>query len=224
MGITSDHKSRKNITRALFQGVFLLVFVFLALQGRLQLWILLLGLGILGGVFFGRLYCGWICPMGTVMRLESWIYRKLGIQRKNPVLMNEDRKNKRYVQLLQMVLLLVFFGGVIATQRFGIRINLILFLVLLGSGTSLVFKEEAWHRICPHGVAMSLTAGVKKRKSKKLIIEKESCIGCGKCEKVCPNLAVVKEEGSNIRSIVTKDCLTCFECQKACPVHSIAYR
>lgn len=216
--------TEKSFARAMVQGIFLLGFVFLIIQGRLQAWILLLGLGILGGVFFGRLYCGWICPMGTVMRLESWIYSKLGIQRKNPVLMNGERKNKKYVQLLQIILLLVFFGGMIATQRFGIRINLIVFLVLLGAGTSLFFKEEVWHRICPHGIAMSLTAGVKKLKSKKIIIEKESCIGCGKCEKVCPNLAVVKEEGSKIRSIVTKDCLTCFECQKVCPGNSIAYR
>jgi len=214
----------KSFARATVQGIFLLGFVFLIIQGRLQAWILLLGFGILGGLFFGRLYCGWICPMGTLMRLETWIYSKWGIQRKNPVLMNEERKNRRYVQLLQIILLLVFFGGMIATQRFGIRINLIVFLVLLGVVSSLFFKEEVWHRICPHGIAMSLTAGVKKLKSKKIIIDKESCIGCGKCEKVCPNLAIVNEEGSKIRSILTKDCLTCFECQKVCPVNSVAYR
>jgi len=224
MGKKQKRTGSKSFLRTIVQGIFLLGFLFLIIQGRLQVWILLLGLGILGGLFFSRLYCGWICPMGTVMRLESLIYSKLGIQRKNPTLKNGERKNKRYVQLLQIILLLVFFGGMIATQRFGIRINLITFLVLLGAGTSLFFKEEVWHRICPHGIAMSITAGVKKLKSKRMIIEKEICIGCGICEKVCPNLAVVKEEESRIRSIVTKDCLACFECQKVCPANCIAYR
>jgi len=137
--------------RGIVQGVFLLGFFLLLTLGRMQAWVILLGLGLLLGVFWGRVYCGWVCPMGTVMRFETWIYQKFGIKRKAPGMKHENGKNRGFVKILQLLFLVMFFGGMITTQRLGIRVNLIVILVGFGVGVSLFTKEEFWHRICPHG-------------------------------------------------------------------------
>ena len=56
--------------------VFLLLFSFLASKGSIQLWIIIFGIGLL---IWGRFYCGWVCPINTVLRIKNWIYKKLNI-------------------------------------------------------------------------------------------------------------------------------------------------
>ncbi len=210
--------------RGIVQGVFLLGFFLLLTLRRMQAWVILLGLGLLLGVFWGRVYCGWVCPMGTVMRFETWIYQKFGIKRKAPGMKHENGKNRGFVKILQLLFLVMFFGGMITTQRLGIRVNLIVILVGFGVGVSLFTKEEFWHRICPHGAVMSLTAKIKGLKLKKMTVEKEGCIGCGQCDRVCPNLSITADKDGKTRRIITKDCLVCFECEKVCPTNAIYFR
>lgn len=46
----------------------------------------------------------------------------------------------------------------------------------------------------------------------------ESCIGCGKCERICPQKCIQKEESY---IIVQKHCLHCGLCYENCPVQAI---
>ena len=53
-------------------------------------------------------------------------------------------------------------------------------------------------------------------------IEKSKCIGCGRCQAVCPgNLLVVREGKALIRDV--RDCWGCTACVKACPSDAIYY-
>jgi adenylylsulfate reductase subunit B len=54
-------------------------------------------------------------------------------------------------------------------------------------------------------------------------IEKEKCIGCGKCTLVCPGslLKIDDENKSNIK--YPKDCWGCTACVKECPVAAIKF-
>jgi len=47
----------------------------------------------------------------------------------------------------------------------------------------------------------------------------EECIGCGKCEKVCPVLAIEIEDRKAI--IDVEVCRSCGNCEQRCPVHAI---
>jgi len=71
---------------------------------------------------------------------------------------------------------------------------------------------------------MSLTAKIKGLKLKKMTVEKEGCIGCGQCDRVCPNLSITADKDGKTRRIITKDCLVCFECEKVCPTNAIYFR
>lgn len=52
-------------------------------------------------------------------------------------------------------------------------------------------------------------------------IDKETCIGCGACESVCP-VSCISEVDSGKREINEDDCIDCGACASVCPVSCIA--
>src|SRR5690554_3010299 len=55
------------------QLIALFLFIALLITGRIQVWMgIFLGSVVLT-LFFGRIYCGWICPINTVMKLVTGI-------------------------------------------------------------------------------------------------------------------------------------------------------
>ena len=53
-----------------------------------------------------------------------------------------------------------------------------------------------------------------KKYSDKLRVDEEKCIGCGKCEKLCPmsNIKVVDK-----KVVQNKQCTMCYRCINNCP-------
>ena len=60
--------------------LFLALFAFLMAQGKMVLWLALFGISLLAALLFGRIYCGYVCPMNTLMIPTNWIAKKLNIQ------------------------------------------------------------------------------------------------------------------------------------------------
>src|SRR6056297_977702 len=94
-----DKKTSKNwdkiriITQLFFLGIIVLLF----LTKRMQLWIFIFGAGVLVSVFFSRFYCGWVCPIGTLMRFQTWVYKLFHIKRiKTPKFMKSPIFNGYY--------------------------------------------------------------------------------------------------------------------------------
>ena len=57
------------------------------------------------------------------------------------------------------------------------------------------------------------------------VIIKEKCIGCGRCEEVCPEkpkvIKMVKNKERIIPTWNMKECIRCFCCQELCPCGAI---
>ena len=47
------------------------------------------------------------------------------------------------------------------------------------------------------------------------VVEKDGCVGCGKCRQICPAKAIVMKSG--LPAIDRKTCIHCFCCQEFCP-------
>jgi uncharacterized Fe-S center protein len=72
------------------------------------------------------------------------------------------------------------------------------------------------------GMGCASAAGKSEQHSAKAVmLNKELCIGCKSCEKICPVSAIRVEE--KIASIDYQLCRGCGECLRICPVHAIDF-
>ncbi|WP_212905301.1 4Fe-4S binding protein [Clostridium polyendosporum] len=202
--------------RGLTQILFLIVFLLLMIIGKAQLWMGFIFLSIILAAFFGRFYCGWACPINTVMRPFVWISKKLGWQRKQvPEVLKSGK-----IRIVVFAFFLVGLGYTIYTITQGRKFPLPLIIIPLGVITAVFINERSWHRyLCPWGVLFSITA----RFSKRGVIAESGCLRCSACERICPGDAIIVKEISKA-SIDPTHCLLCLKCKKTCPLNMLNYK
>lgn len=200
--------------QATLQLVFLALFLVLLAKGRVQIWMVVFLGSAIAGLFFGRFYCGWICPMNTVMRFETWLKRKLHIKS----LATPNWLKQSWVRIA----ILIAFLGLAALGIIGQKpLPVLPALFFLGIGLTLFFPELLWHRyLCPYGTILSLPGRLSR---KKMAIEASACVNCGACAKVCPTATISKSEGGKYK-IQPAECLVCRNCIEACKFNAIQYR
>ena len=179
------------------------------------LWLAIFGVSLIAAIFFGRIYCGYACPMNTVMIPIEWISKKLKIQ---------TQETPKWLKkgILPWFALGISVVIMILSKR-ALHINLPILLVWLAISilVTLRYKPEVFHNyICPFGVLQKLFG--RFALLSKTVDEKE-CIGCKKCEKVCPSLAIAVNGDSKKAVISTKLCHQCTNCTDICPEGAIKY-
>ena len=195
------------------QAVFFVLFIFLMIIGKVQLWMGLFLISVLAALVFGRVYCGWICPINTVMKVITWIKKKLRIKNARIPLW----LTKPWIRLFVLGLFAALFAFVMVSGK---KLPVLPALLAIGGALTFFFPEELWHRyLCPYGTILSIPA----RKSKHtMTLDSELCNSCGMCQRVCPAKAVEKRELHY--EILKKDCIVCMECSGICKKNAIAYR
>ncbi|MBN2220349.1 MAG: 4Fe-4S binding protein [Kosmotogaceae bacterium] len=198
--------------RVIVQVVFLFLFFFLLRSSDLQKWFLIFGIGLVGALFLGGFYCGWICPMETLFRPINWLYSKLRVKRlKTPAIFKNN--------VFRWSIIVLFLLLMVAVRVFKIKVNLLLYITAFSVLITLVFEEEFWHRyMCPFGTLLSLFS---RKPLFGMKVEKPSCVSCGICQNVCPVSAIETEEDG--MKIDNSECLVCLKCKESCPKISIKY-
>lgn len=72
--------------------------------------------------------------------------------------------------------------------------------------------------MCPYGVLLGTISLVSFRKR---TINKESCIYCGQCQKICPTQAIVIDRKEKRATLSSYDCVQCNRCNGVCPKKAI---
>lgn len=56
-----------------------------------------------------------------------------------------------------------------------------------------------------------------------IAIDKNVCVGCGRCRDVCPGSLIKQDENRKAFIKYPKDCWGCTSCIKECPVYAIRF-
>lgn len=199
--------------KGISQILFLLLFVALIFIGKIQIWMAIFLVSVILALFFGRFYCGFICPINTVMGFASKIKSKFQIKG-----MSEPDFMKKPVFRYAVLATFIFtFSFVMKTGK---KLPVLPALLLVGVVSTLLFSESLWHRyICPYGTILHFVGSLSKRF---YCINDDLCISCGKCYKVCPAEAVQKDKDKYM--INKSECLVCGKCAENCNKDAINYQ
>lgn len=196
---------------------FLLLSVVLIVTGKMPLWLGIFAISLIVAIGWGRLFCGYVCPMNTLMLPVEWLSIKLGWQSKRLPRIFRTR-------WLPYALLGLSVAGVLLTRRIlQQEFPLLPLFLILAVLITLRWKPEAFHNgVCPFG-ALQRLAGKGARHSE--TVDPATCIGCKKCAKVCPSAAFSFADGKPATATIDPAlCHQCTNCVPVCPTASIRYR
>ncbi len=183
---------------------------------------------VLATLVFGRVFCGWICPLGTIGGLSARAGRKIGIRRRAiPAAIDAPARFLKYLTLGAIVFFTWKTGtlvwreydpwvawmhlpaGVegIVESPWGFAILLITVIL-----ASLIGIERFWCRyLCPLGGALAI---VQKLSLVKIRRNEARCVNCHACGRECP-VGLDPES----KSVVTSaECIACGQCAERCPM------
>lgn len=200
------------------------------------------GILIFFGMLLGRAVCGFLCLFGFIQEL---LYKIPLPKLKVPEKVDRPLRWLKYAVLIALVLLLPMFatnqfgvgapyfckflcpagtleGGIPMVLANGsLRAGLgaqfwwkigVLVLVVL---SSVVIYRPFCKYLCPLGAFYSF---FNKLSLLRMDVDREKCVGCGKCGRVC---------GMNVRvpeDINSPECIRCGACRRACPTKAISVR
>ncbi len=168
---------------------------------------------IFGPLLFGRGWCGYAC--WTAMVLDFLPY-------KTP---SAPRKRLGFIRYITFAVALAFVGGLFLAHVGEMeRIMFWAFVVgnilyyTTGIILAFIFKDNRafCKYVCPITVFLKPMSYFSALRIK---CDKDKCIACGKCRKVCP-MDVDMTDNSRKRKNGT-ECILCMECVKICPTKAL---
>lgn len=203
----------------------------------------LLGVGgvLLACLLFPRGFCGYLCPLGTLIDGFDWLIGRR-ITRLRP------RRPGWWVHLKYYLLTAVLIGSLcgvllsgfvaaipvltrgllftggrlqlglmkgwsqVGPATWSVYLSLLLFAAVFFLG---LFGKRFWCRyVCPSGAVFSVFSLLRIGERK----VEAACIGCNKCIESCPFDAIRQDFTTR-----TPDCAFCQTCSDACPTHAIKF-
>lgn len=181
---------------------------------------------VLYGLFFGRAYCAFVCPMNLVTDLASFLRRFLGV---DMIIKSGKRKVKYYI--LGLCLIVSFISGVAAFDiispisilyrnvifgfGFGMFVVLVVFLFDL-----FVLKNGFCGYICPLGATYSI---IGKYSLLRVKHKYENCTKCMNCVRICPEAQVLDMIGKRSQSVDDISCIKCGRCIEVCNDNALSF-
>lgn len=183
-----------------------------AIQGNFLYWLLLFLLPIGFSVLFGRIFCGYACPIGAWQQLLAEISIKL------PKIKISKRTDKILKYLKYVFAILIVSITLYSKNPFFQKIDPFSYLfsfnwtlygivsVIIVSTSSLLISRPFCRYICPYGAVLAIFSkhSIYKIKAKK------GCKGCTICDRVCETDAITKAD------VIQSECIRCKKCIDSC--------
>jgi len=180
---------------------------------------------------FGRVWCGWLCPLGAILEL----FGPVGTRK-----MQAWMRGVKY-GLLILLFVMALFGslafmwldpitilvrgvadpisvalGIIEMPGFKVATLLSVTMLVLVLVLNLIEKRFWCRYLCPLGALIGLAskfAWIRRR------VNEASCVTCGDCAKTCSMGAIHPE---TIKSDPA-ECIMCMDCAASCPKTAITF-
>jgi len=187
-------------------------------------------LGVLGvSLLAGRAFCGWLCPVGTLQdlltKLSNRLFKNkrinLAATRINPPYKISHQNDAWLRSLKYLVLAVILVASTftiypplreICPARALLSFQLttpLLWSVLITFVITSMANRRFWCKyLCPLGPVL---APFNKIAPLRLILNKDSCTNCQRCDAACP--MDIPDLTNNLRSA---ECIECLECQETC--------
>jgi polyferredoxin len=171
-------------------------------------------------LILGRVWCGWVCPMGTILYLTR---SKGAVER-------AGRLSNRW-RAIKVILLFLFLAAVLLDlarpaldwMNKNAVASIIVIVIVLAAGVGLnLMADLFWCRyLCPLGGAVALLSKIALMRR---IVRRQGhahCNDCSICVDACPMGAVDPR-----RSFVSDpaECTICIDCLAACTSSSNGFR
>lgn len=177
-------------------------------------------------VLAGPVFCGWICPFGSVQEWLGALGKKIFGKRYNTFVPKKIDSVLRYLRYvtLALVVYMTAKSGVLLFENVDPYYALFNFwtgevalgaFVALGVTVllSLAVERPFCKYACPYGAVLGVTNlfrvfGIKRNPS--------TCINCKACDRACP----MNIEVSTAGTVRNHQCISCLKCasEQACPV------
>ncbi len=188
--------------------------------------LILMGLVFILSILFGPVFCGWVCPFGSIQEWIGKIGKKIFPKIFNRFIPVKADKVLRYLRLfvLAWVVYVTAKSGTLLfsnidpyfalfrfwTEEAALPSLIILAITLISS----LFVARPWCRyFCPYGALLGL---FNKVRVFKVTRNAGTCINCKKCDNACPMRINVSDK----KKVSDLQCISCYECtsERSCPV------
>ena len=176
-------------------------------------------------VLFGPVFCGWICPLGSIQEWVGRLGKRIFKKKYNRFIPYKVDKYLRFTRYFVLALALYkmavtakllfqdidpyyalfnFFTGEVTIAA----LSILIFTLILS-----LFIERPWCKYaCPFGALLGLANLFRVFKINRI---PSACANCGACDKACP--MNIKISGSH--AVRNHQCISCLKCtsEYACP-------
>ncbi len=177
-------------------------------------------------VFLGPVFCGWVCPMGSIQEWFGGLGKKILGRRFNrliPYKVDRILRYLRYLMLGWVVYMTAVTGTLVFsnidpyfalfnfwTSEVAIGGVIILAVVLV---LSLIVERPFCKYACPYGAMLGVFNLFRIFKVRRNV---STCIDCKACDRSCPMNIPVSTGGA----VQHHQCITCLKCtsEQVCPV------
>jgi polyferredoxin len=177
-------------------------------------------------LLLGPVFCGWVCPFGSIQEWFGKLGRKILGRRFNrliPYKVDRILRYLRYVMLGWVVYMTAVTGTLVFanidpyfalfnfwTSEVAIGGVIILIAVLV---LSLLVERPFCKYACPYGAVLGVFNLLRIFKIRR---NPSTCINCNACDRTCP-MNIPVSTGGAVRH---HQCITCLKCtsEQACPV------
>lgn len=186
----------------------------------------LMAIGVGLAILFGPVFCGWVCPLGTVQEWVAKWGKKLFKRRYNHFVPPKIDNALRYVRYLVLawVIYVTATSGTLIFAEYDPYFALFNFwstevswtaLGILGITLGLsLFVERPWCKYaCPYGAVLGISNMFRVFKIRRA---ESTCKADGACSIMCPmNIPV-----DTVKTVRNHQCISCLECtsEAICPV------